>query len=309
MVEIRPRPVLVLIASHGEWIGRSVESVLESHHYTVVRVESGRRALDLARRTSPDVLILDSALPEMGGIEVCKALMNDPLFDPSVPIFITTPAPVSNRIRAAAYEAGAWDFCSQPLDVETLLLKMDTFLRARRRLEETRASSLVDVQTGLYSERGLHHWATQLGARAARYHEPFACIAITPAAPARTAYSTKPVSAALSYLADVCRSQSRKSDVVGYVGNARFAILAPDTDGDGARQFIGRLQKAVERDTGQVHTDVPDTLVAGFCAVSDFSAAGLDPVDVVRRASSALEHAEGVGVLSRPTSFDELPAL
>lgn len=306
MVEIHPRPVLVLIASHGEWIGRSVESVLESNNYTVVRVESGRRALDLARRTNPDVLILDSALPEMGGIEVCKALMNDPLFDPSVPIFITSPAPVSNRVRAAAYEAGAWDFCSQPLDVETLLLKMETFLRGRRGLEATRAASLLDIQTGLYSERGLHHWAAQLGARALRNHEPFACVAITPAA-ARSGSAGKPISATLSYLADVCRTHSRKSDVPGYVGNARFAILAPDTDGDGARQFIGRLQKTIERDSGQVHTDVPDSLHAGFCAVSDFSTSGMDPVDVVRRASSALQHAEGSGTWGRPLSFDELP--
>jgi GGDEF domain-containing protein len=111
----------------------------------------------------------------------------------------------------------------------------------------------------------------------------------------------------LSYLADVCRSQSRKSDVVGYVGNARFAILAPDTDGDGARQFIGRLQKAIERDAGQVHTDVPESLHAGFCAVRDFGTFGTDPVDVVRRASSALEHAEGAGTWGRATSFDELP--
>jgi PleD family two-component response regulator len=306
MVQLHPRPVLVLIASHGEWIGRSVESVLELNNYTVVRVESGRRALDLARRTNPDVVILDSALAEMGGIEVCKALKVDPLFDPSVPIFITSPAPVSNRIRAAAYEAGAWDFCSQPLDVETLLLKMETFLRARRRLEETRVTSLLDTLTGLYSERGLQHWAAQLGARAVRNHEPFACIAVTPTT-VSNGTAGKPVSATLSDLADICRAQSRKSDVVGYVGDGRFAILAPGTDGAGARQFIGRLQKAVERDVALAGAGSPDALHAGFCAVSDFSTAGMEPLEVVRRAESALAHAQGQGLGGRPLSFDELP--
>lgn len=308
MVQPHPRPVLVLIASHGEWIGRSVESVLELNNYTVVRVESGRRALDLARRTNPDVLILDSALAEMGGIEVCKALMVDPLFDPSVPIFITSPAPVSNRIRAAAYEAGAWDFCSQPLDVETLLLKMETFLRARRRLEERQATSLLDTLTGLYSERGLQHWAAQLGARAMRNHEPFACIAVTPSTAPNAKAAGTPVSATLSYLADVCRAQSRKSDVVGYVGDGRFAILAPGTDGAGARQFIGRLQKALEGDAQPAGQAGSSALLAGFCAVSDLSSAGIDPPEVVRRASSALLHAQGQGLWSgQAISFDELP--
>ncbi len=308
MAQLHPRPVLVLIASHGEWIGRSVESVLELNNYTVVRVESGRRALDLARRTNPDVLILDSALAEMGGIEVCKALMVDPLFDPSVPIFITSPAPVSNRVRAAAYAAGAWDFCSQPLDVETLRLKMETFLRARRRLEETRATSLLDTLTGLYSERGLQHWAAQLGARAIRNHESFACIAVTPTTAPNANSAGRPVSATLSYLADICRAQSRKSDVVGYVGEGRFAILAPGTDDSGARQFIGRLQKALERDTHPGDREMPGALHAGFCAVSDLSTAGVDSSEVVRRAESALEHAQGQGLSGRPLSFDDLSA-
>ena len=307
MVQLHARPVLVLIASHAEWIGRSVESVLELNNYSVVRVETGRGALELARRTNPDVLILDSALSEMGGIEVCKVLLTDPLFDPSVPIFITSPAPVSNRVRSAAYEAGAWDFCSQPLDVETLLLKMRTYLRGRLRLTETRANSLLDSMTGLYSERGLQHWAAQLGARAVRNHEPFACIAVTPTSASYATSASKPVSAALNQLAGICRAQSRKSDVVGYVGEGRFAILAPDTDDAGARQFIVRLQSALERETVAAGEDAPGPLHVGFCAVSDLSKSGIVPAELVRRAESALEHASGHGGWGRPISFDELP--
>lgn len=297
---------MVMIASHGEWIGRSVESILELNNYGVVRVESGRRALDIARRTDPDVLILDSALTEMGGIEVCRALTLDPLFDPSVPIFVTSPAPVSNRVRAAAYEAGAWDFCSQPIDVETLLLKMQTFLRARKRLEAMRATSFLDTLTGLYSERGLQHWAAQLGARAVRNHEPFACIAVTSTTGASARASGRPVSTTLSFLADVCRSQSRKSDVVGYVGDGRFAILAPDTDGTGALRFIDRLQEASTQSAEPANGGTP--LHAGFCAVSDFSTAGMNAAECVRRAESALEHAQSEGLRGRPVSFDDLPA-
>src|SRR6476619_2649826 len=243
MVELSKRPMLVLIASHGEWVGRSVESVLELNGYTVLRVAGGRRALDLARRVNPDAVLLDDTLSEMGGVEVCRALRDDPLWDHSIPIFVTSPAPASNRVRLAAYEAGAWDFCSQPLDVETLLLKLSTYVRARRRLEDVQASSLIDPLTGLYSMFGLQQWAEQLGARASRNHEPLACLAVTSNAVA----SGKPASTELTYMADICRAQSRKSDIVGYVGESRFAILAPDTDESGARQFVDRLQRAVSR--------------------------------------------------------------
>jgi PleD family two-component response regulator len=308
MVELRKRPLLVLIASKGEWSGRSVESVLELNGYTVLRVETGRRALELARRTNPDALILESRLDDVSGIDVCRALADDPAFDPGTPIFITSPAPASNRARAAAYEAGAWEFCTEPLDVETLLLKMGTFVRARRRLEEAQSTSLIDPLTGLYSMYGLQHWAEQLGARAARKHESFACIAVTSDDVEGASPQGRPVSAALSYMADVCRAQSRKSDVVGYVGESRFAILAPDTDGDGARQFVGRLQQALDRGVpaGGGGAAARLALHAGFYATPDFGSAGVQAIEVVQRAETALQYAQ-LGGLGPALSFDEIP--
>ena len=310
MVELSKRPMLVLIASQGEWVGRSVESVLELNGFTVLRVAGGRRALDLARRVNPDAILLDDSLSEMGGVEVCRALRDDPLFDHSIPVIVTSPAPASNRVRLAAYEAGAWDFCSQPLDVETLLLKMSTYVRARRRLEDVQASSLIDPLTGLYSAYGLQQWAEQLGARASRKHEPFACVAVTSNTVAE-GYVNKPASTELTYMADVCRSMSRKSDVIGYVGESRFAILAPDTNETGARQFVDRLTRAVTRTSSA--TDLNQTytgLHAGFYAVPDFSSAGVDAHEVVRRAKTALQHAQKQMEGKRTSgafSFSELP--
>lgn len=308
MVELRNRQPLVLIASHGEWVGRSVESVLELNGYSVLRVDGGRRALDLARHISPDVLILDSSLPELDGIEVCRALGGDPLFDHSTPIFITAPAPASNRVRVEAFEAGAWDFCVQPLDIESVLLKMGTFLRARSRLVDAQAKSLIDPLTGLYSTHGLRHWAAQLGARASRNHEPFACVVVTSNNATDSSTGGKPVSAALSYMADLCRAKSRKSDVVGYVGESRFAILAPDTDETGARQFVGRLQRALEKTSGSAEVAEPHAaLHAGFYAAADFSASGVDATEVVGRAEAALQHALTGGGDSTALNFDDLP--
>jgi PleD family two-component response regulator len=306
MVELRNRQPLVLIASHGEWVGRSVESVLELNGYAVLRVDGGRRALDLARHVSPDALILDTALSEIDGITVCRALTDDPLFDHSTPIFITSPAPASNRVRTEALEAGAWDFLTQPLDIESVLLKMATFLRARRRLVDAESTSLIDPQTGLYSARGLRHWAAQLGARASRNHEPLACVVVTSNTPGDATTSGKPVSAALSYMSDLVRAKSRKSDVVGYVGESRFAILAPDTDEAGARQFVGRLQRALERTT-TTESDTQVALHAGFYAAADFGASGVDATEVVGRAEAALQYALTAGSGGDALSFDDLP--
>ena len=251
-------------------------------------------------------MILDTGLSEIDGITVCRALTDDPLFDHSTPIFIISPAPTSNRLRMQAFEAGAWDFSTQPLDTEGILLKMATFLRARRRLEDVESTSLIDPLTGLYSSRGLRHWAAQLGARASRNHEPLACVVVTSNRTADSATTTKPVSAALNYMADLCRSSSRKSDVVGYVGESRFAILAPHTDEAGARQFVGRLQRALEGSSGG-ELDGQAALHAGFYAVADFGTSGVDATDVVGRAESALQYVLSGAGGSATSSFADLP--
>src|SRR5437773_2633512 len=180
MVESEKRRPLVIVASEGEWAGRSLESVLELNGYSVLRCSGGRRALELARRTSPDAVILDESLSEMGGIEVARALRDDPLFDHATPIVITADAPVASGARTAAYAAGAWECSSQPLDVETLILKLATFMRAKHEADDAHAMALVDRLTGLYSFHGLQQWAQQLGARATRNHEAFACVALMP---------------------------------------------------------------------------------------------------------------------------------
>ena len=305
MIALQNRVPSILIASHGEWVGRSVESVLEINGYGVVRVESGRRALELARTTGPDGLILDMALADLGGIEICRTLHDDPLFDQSVPIFLTAPGPVSNRVRALAYEAGAWDFCSQPLAAEMLLLKMGTFLRARRQTA-SHGSALLDPSTGVYTSFGLHHWAEHLGARAARKHEPFACVAVTLTSGVEPGRTPRLTTDEVAMVGEMCLAESRKSDIVAYVGESQFAILAPETDGSGARSFVGRLKRAAERKA----TDFGGALQplhAGFCAVPDFASAGVPAIEVVRRAHAALRFALTGFDAGRLQSFDELP--
>ena len=247
MTESQSQAALVLIASGGEWVGRSLENVLESNGYTVLRVESGRRALEIARRTNPDAVLLDDSLPDIGAVDVCRALRDDPLFNHSTPIIITAAAQHASRIRAGAYAAGAWDYCTLPVDVETLLAKLGTFVRARHEIETVRSKALFDRLTGLYTEYGLQHWVEQLGARALRKREAIACVVVAP--DMGDAYgppqSTEQSSEALAEVTDVCRAQARRSDILGYLGGSRVAILAPDTDLAGVQRLIDRLQQAM----------------------------------------------------------------
>src|ERR1019366_9632360 len=93
---------LVLIANDQEWTGRAVESILVATGYRVVHALTATQALEVARRVSPDLAILDLQLPDFSGVEVCRQLRSDPQFGPSLPIIITTAGPSGRPQRATA---------------------------------------------------------------------------------------------------------------------------------------------------------------------------------------------------------------
>jgi GGDEF domain-containing protein len=244
----------------------------------------------------------------MSGIDVTRALHSDPLFDQTTPIVITAAAPVATGLRIEAYVAGAWEYCIHPLDTEVLLLKLAAFTRAKLHAEEARSRSLVDQLTGLYSTQGLQQWARRLGALAARGHEPFACVAVAPGMPDDGAARVPDLGVAemISHIAEVWRSNSRRSDVMGHLDRGRLAILAPDTDGAGASRIVERLRTALEQsvDVSGEHTNA--VLRAGYCAYDDFATAAVEPAEIVRRAERALDLAKSAPSQGPAVSYDQL---
>ena len=309
-METKPRQRAALIGCSDDWMCRSLQTVFEEKGYTATRVASGKQVLKLARRGGLDVVLLDERIDELPAVEVCAALRDDPLFDHATPIVITSSAHATPQSRAAAYGAGAWEYCQQPLNVDDLFLKLGTFVRARDELEVS-SQRLVDPATGLYTLFGLEQLSGQISARAVRRHEPLACVAFSPARADREVANDRALGAERSGFADVTnvvRVQSRKSDVIAQTGEFRLAILAPDTDAKGARLLVARLQR--ELDAASNKTKIPGAfrVRAGYCAVADFAAGNVDMKELVHRAESALDHVPTGGEgSSGVVSFDELP--
>ena len=83
-VPSEPRSPLVLVANDQEWSLRSLESILQPHGYEVLRAYTGRQALERARAARPDVIILDSEMPDMRGLDVCRALRAEAMEIPTL---------------------------------------------------------------------------------------------------------------------------------------------------------------------------------------------------------------------------------
>jgi len=294
----------ILVVDDEEHLAAGIRENLEAEGYRTEVAHDGATGLARLRSEPVDLVVLDQRLPTIDGIEVCAQLRNDARFDASTPIVIAGASTVAHTLRTRAYAAGAWEFCTHPIDTDTLLLKLDTFLRARRAAVEAVHRAHFDDRTGLLTPMGLEHWAEHLAARAARKHEALACVVLMPVGtPARSDSDSK---ATMDAFLELARDAFRRSDVVGSTSDGRIALIAPDTDAEGVRGFLARLRGAVARAAGSQPTSQAATQFrAGYWAVEDFSTAAIDPAEVVRRAINALDSDEAADS-GFPLGFDRL---
>ena len=303
-------PPLVLVANDQEWLSRSIESILGPSGFAVVQAHTGRHALELARRTRPDAVIIDADLTDLRGIEVCRILRADPRFAASIPIVVTTAGTASRVERLEAYRAGAWEYCSQPLDAEALLLKLGNFIRSKREIDRCHDDSLLDPATGLYNVRGLARRARELGAEASRRRAPLACVAIGPSVelPLDADGNAEASVQLTHYLSQVVRRVARVSDAVGHLGRSEFAIIAPATEATGAVRLAERIQASVgDAQISVVGDETRVNMQAGYAAVPDFAHSTVDAVELMLRAATALRHVRSTEATKTITSFEDVP--
>lgn len=100
--------------------------VLRDHGHAVVTALSGKRALQVATREPPDLMLLDVRMPEMDGYEVCRRFKADPVLSAIPIIFIS--AATDTEIKIKAFTSGGVDFISKPFEPEEVLARVQTHL-------------------------------------------------------------------------------------------------------------------------------------------------------------------------------------
>jgi two-component system, OmpR family, phosphate regulon response regulator PhoB len=117
----------VLLAEDDPDIRHLVAFKLGRAGLAVLEAADGRSALELARRTPPDLVVLDVRLPQLSGIEVCRELRAGPRTS-DVPIIMVT-AGARPQDMEQAYAAGATDYVVKPFSPRALLARIESALR------------------------------------------------------------------------------------------------------------------------------------------------------------------------------------
>ncbi|MDP2005014.1 MAG: two-component system response regulator [Rubrivivax sp.] len=97
--------------------------------YRVQIAVSGAKALELARRRPPDIIVLDIMMPAMDGYEVCRQLKADPATRDVPVIFLTALSSAEDETRG--FEVGGADFVAKPFTPATLRARVHAQLELK----------------------------------------------------------------------------------------------------------------------------------------------------------------------------------
>jgi CheY-like chemotaxis protein/DNA-binding CsgD family transcriptional regulator len=97
--------------------------------YRVLVSDSGKRALEQLNLALPDIILLDLIMPGMDGIETCKRIKANPAWS-RIPVIIMTAADELSK-KLAAFQAGAVDFVTKPVQPEEVQARVQTHLQLR----------------------------------------------------------------------------------------------------------------------------------------------------------------------------------
>ena len=116
----------ILIAEDDAAVRSLIRMTLDSGQTEILEVEDGTAALELARKELPELIFLDWSMPGSTGIEVCRALRENPETAQIKVVLLT--ARSERGDREAGFEAGADDYITKPFSPLQLLDKVTEVL-------------------------------------------------------------------------------------------------------------------------------------------------------------------------------------
>lgn len=116
---------LVLVVEDDENLRITLADNLEDEGYRVQAVDGGRPALEQARATPPDLVVLDIMLPDLDGYAVCRSLREA---GSSAKILMLTARTLEDDV-VKGFDVGADDYLAKPYRLRELLARIRALLR------------------------------------------------------------------------------------------------------------------------------------------------------------------------------------
>jgi two-component system, OmpR family, KDP operon response regulator KdpE len=121
----------ILVVDDEPQITRVLKTTLSSQGYGVRTASDGDEALLILKEWTPDLVITDLRMPNLGGLELCRQIRARS----RIPIIVLS-VKGEERVKVEALDAGADDYVTKPFGVHELLARVRAALRRAAAPEE-----------------------------------------------------------------------------------------------------------------------------------------------------------------------------
>jgi two-component system, OmpR family, alkaline phosphatase synthesis response regulator PhoP len=131
----------VLVVDDEEPIQELLRYNLEKDGYDVKTAGDGIKALEIAKKFHPDLVLLDIMMPKMDGVETCRLLRTLPELQKTFIVFLTARSEEYSEV--AAFDVGADDYITKPIKPRALVSRIGALFR--REVKKTDPSSSITI--------------------------------------------------------------------------------------------------------------------------------------------------------------------
>jgi two-component system alkaline phosphatase synthesis response regulator PhoP len=139
---MKKKEIKILLVDDEPDILEIVAYNLSSEGYQIITAENGLEAVKMAKKESPQLIILDVMMPEMDGIEACEQIRKIPELNDTIITFLT--ARGEDYSLMAGFDAGADDYITKPIKPKVLVSKVKALLR-RVKEKENNEGDIIKI--------------------------------------------------------------------------------------------------------------------------------------------------------------------
>jgi diguanylate cyclase (GGDEF)-like protein len=264
------QPVQIVLAEDEPTVRVLLARQLKRAGFHVISCANGREALDAVTSTGAAIVIVDWLMPEMDGLQVCRALRELAVNDALGFVYVMVLSANSDKADVVeAFEAGADDFLSKPPHEAELLARLRAGLRLAELQRQLKARQIevhrinaetailnrrlqqlatTDDLTGLNNRRLLLERAADLFALSRRHDRPltFLMLDLDNFKSINDTHGHDAGDQVLIAIASILREEARATDLCGRLGGEEFGVICPETPESGAVRLAERIRKSLE---------------------------------------------------------------
>lgn len=222
--------ILIVDDSHFQ---RTVIRELFQDHFNLIEATSGGECMRIIEENTAiiDLVLLDLVMPGIDGFEVLRRRQNMQEFL-DIPIIVLTTSD-SHEIQASAYELGANDFLTKPVEEDIALSRIQNLLKSKNRVKslihkyvEFKVKSELDAMTGLFNKMTTMNFVSDVLSQHPTRQHAMLVVDIDNFKAINDIHGHTVGDHVISIVSNIIVSQFNGSEIVGRIGGDEFLVFA-----------------------------------------------------------------------------------